>query len=88
MNSQMMVDEMIHLLDKILDHEALSRFLEPHLPLIKMRVLNHLYLDLRYHKGMYGEYIPILINESNYDYRLKALLCKFLTVLEKTLERE
>lgn len=76
-------DEMIHQLDQLSDHEPLSRMLEPHLPLIKSQALNRLYHDLRYHKGMYREYLPLLLQESKQDYRLASVLDKLYVLLKK-----
>lgn len=71
------MEQVIEYLDELKDHYALSLQLEPYLPLIKSQTLNKLYIDFKYNKGMYREYLPILVNESTCDYRLETLLKKF-----------
>jgi hypothetical protein len=73
-------------LSELNDHYSLSLLLEPHLLLIKSQSLNQLYTDLKYNKGMYREYLPVLINESKRDYRLEALLQKFSVAVWKQHE--
>lgn len=77
------VDELIRLLERVRDHYGLSRYLEPHLSLVKSQVLYRLYDDLRYSKGMYRDYIPLLVNESIRDYRLSALIVAIRQRMEK-----
>lgn len=55
-------------------HATIARYIEPHLPLIKSRMLNALYTDLRYHRATYTAHIPQLVQESITDYRLEAVL--------------
>jgi hypothetical protein len=81
-------DEWLNHLDQLSDHETLSRWLEPYLTLIKSQILNLFYTDLRYHKGMYREYLPILIKESKQDYRLEGVLERFSVLLKKQVESQ
>ena len=80
------MEEIVRCLDELEDHYSLSRILEPYLLLIKSQTLNKLYTDLKYHRGMYREYIPILVNESRQDYRLEALLKKISALVTIQLE--
>jgi len=67
------------------DLSALSRYVEPHLPLIKSHTLNAFYYDLRYHKATYLQYVPLLIYDSITDYRLRRVIEQCMEFMSRSM---
>ena len=69
------------------DPYGIARYLEPHLPLIKLDTLTKFYYDLRYNKGTYLQYVPLLIQTSITDYRLRRVLEQCMEFMSRFLRQ-
>lgn len=78
-------EEFYSVLTTFPDHSGLARYVEPHLLLIKSQHLTAFYYDLRYHKGTYLQYVPLLIHDAVIDYRLRRLLEQCLTFMKRSI---